>query len=117
MKWNSGIMIQILSIIIGILTVIPGVMKLAESSVMIKEFTEFGLPNWMLIYIGIAEVIVGIGLLIKPVRFLAAFANTLLLTWAVTATMALGMYAFAAVPVVICILSVVITAFYYKQVN
>jgi uncharacterized membrane protein YphA (DoxX/SURF4 family) len=58
----------------------PGVMKLIGSADMIKEFDEFGLPHWMLIYIGIAEVIVGIGLFIKPVRFFAAFANALLLT-------------------------------------
>jgi len=92
-------------------------MKLVGDVSMTYEFQEFGLPHWMLIYIGIAEVVVGIGLFIKPIRFFAAFTNALLLTWAVTATLASGMYVFATVPVVLCILSVVITAFYYKQVN
>ena len=115
MKRYSNKIIQILSITIGILTVMPGVMKLTASSNMIKEFNEFGLPHWMLIYIGIAEVIVGIGLFIKSVRFFAAFANVLLLTWAITATMTSGMYLFATIPFLLFILSVLITVFYYKQ--
>lgn len=92
----------------------PGVSKLIGRANMIKEFSEFGLPHWMLIYIGIAEVIVGFGLFIKPVRFLAAFANMLLLTWAITATMTSGMYLFATVPFVLFILSLIIAVFYYK---
>ena len=73
MKWNNVKIIQILSIIIGTITVMPGIMKLADSSRMIQEFNLLGLPHWMLIYIGIAEVVVGIGLFIKPVRFFCSF--------------------------------------------
>ena len=117
MKRNSCKIFQILSIIIGVLTIMPGVMKLTGSSSMINEFNQFELPHWMLIYIGITEIIVGIGLFIKSVRFFAAFANVLLLTWAITATMTSGMYLFATIPFILFVLSVSITVFYYKEIK
>ena len=71
----------------------------------------------MLYYIGFTEFIVGVGFLIKSIRFFATFANLLLLTWGVTATLSAGMYFFAIVPFVIFIISFIVADYYDKNIK
>ncbi len=50
-RLNSTRFIPILSILIGLLTILPGAQKLLNDSGMIEEFNNFGMPHWMLLYI------------------------------------------------------------------
>ena len=99
-----------LSVLLALLFLVSGSGKLANGETaggmtFDEQFVAWGLPAWFRFPVGLAEVAGAIGLLVPRLRFYAAAGLTAVMAGAILTHLRIGEAAFAAVPLVLALLT------------
>jgi hypothetical protein len=86
--------------ILSVMFLGPASFKLLSVSLAVEHFTTWGLPIWMMHFIGACELAGAIGLLIPQTRLAASFALFLLMVGGLFTHLVFGEYLFALMPIV-----------------
>ena len=89
-----------IAVLMSLMFLPPAVFKLTNFFLAVGFFTKWGIPLWMMHFIGASEVAGIIGLLVPRTRPAAAFALFLLMIGGLVTHLTHGEYFFAAMPVV-----------------
>ena len=82
---------QIIAYLLGAANLIFGITKLIGQADLTKEFTEiWHFPIWFMYFVGIAQVLGGIGLFTRQVRMPASLAMALIMIGAIATTIVAG---------------------------
>ena len=95
--------VKVASILLALLFLLNGGMKIA--GMMVDQFAIWGYPAWFQYLIGVVEVLVGVGFLRRPTRFLAAVIVIPIMAGAIYTLVRAGTVPQAAVPVVSLLLA------------
>src|SRR5262245_51461657 len=91
---------QTLAVVLGLMFLGPATFKLFNVSIAVEHFAAWGLPLWLMHFIGASELAGAIGLLIPRTRVAAAFAMSLLMVGGLVTHLVHGEYLFALMPIV-----------------
>jgi uncharacterized membrane protein YphA (DoxX/SURF4 family) len=81
---------QILAYVLGVAHVIFGVTKLAAVPALVEQFRGWELPLWMMYFVGVAQLLGGIGFFIRNIRLPSSFAMGLVMIGATVTVLASG---------------------------
>jgi uncharacterized membrane protein YphA (DoxX/SURF4 family) len=81
---------QILAYLLGVAHVIFGVTKLAAVPTLVEQFHAWQLPSWMLYFVGVAQLLGGIGFFVRNIRLPSSFAMGLVMIGATVTVLASG---------------------------
>ena len=81
---------KVLAWVLGAAHVVFAVPKLLGLPIMVEQFTAWGLPGWMMIFVGVAQLLGGLGLFIKNLRLPSSFAMALVMIGATVTVLASG---------------------------
>ena len=82
---------QIIAYLLGAANLIFGITKLIGQADLTKEFTEiWHFPIWFMYFVGIAQVLGGIGLFTRQLRMPASLAMALIMIGAIATTIVAG---------------------------
>lgn len=81
---------QILAYVLGVAHLVFGVTKLAAVPALVEQFRGWELPPWMMYFVGAAQLLGGIGLLIRNLRLPSSFAMGLVMIGATVTVLATG---------------------------
>lgn len=104
--------IQIIAYILGVANLIFGITKLIGQADLTKEFTEvWHFPLWFMYFVGVAQVLGGIGLFTRQLRMPASLAMALIMIGAMVTTIISGQ-----IPnVIICFVVLVLCMVVFKH--
>ena len=110
-----NILLWIIQVLVGLLFIFSGVMKFVMPYAEMIKDAPYALPHWFLLFIGICEVLGGIGLIVpwatgvkRPLTRLAASLLIIIMIGAVVFTLLSPTPGMAAVPAVVGILCALI---------
>ena len=92
--------LQKLAVLMSLMFLPPALFKLTDFFLAVQFFTKWGIPPWMMHFIGASELAGIIGLLMARTRPIAAFALFLLMLGGFVTHLTHGEYLFAMMPVV-----------------
>ncbi len=92
--------LQKLAVLMSLMFLPPALFKLTDFFLAVQFFTTWGIPLWMMHFIGASELAGIIGLLVPRTRPAAAFALFLLMIGGFVTHVTHGEYFFAVMPVV-----------------
>ena len=92
--------LQKLAVLMSLMFLPTAFFKLTDFSLAVQFFTNWGIPLWMMHFIGASELAGAIGLLVPRTRPAAAFALFLLMIGGFVTHVTHGEYFFAVMPVV-----------------
>lgn len=103
---------QILAYVLGAANLIFGITKLIGQVDLIKEFTEiWHFPLWFMYFVGIAQVLGGIGLFTRQLRMPASLAMAFIMIGAIVTTIISGQ-----IPnVIVCFIVLVLCMVVFKH--
>ncbi len=81
---------QILAYLLGVAHVIFGVTKLAAVSPLVEQFHGWQLPLWMMYFVGVAQLLGGVGFFVRNIRLPSSFAMGLVMLGATVTVLASG---------------------------
>ncbi|MEO5727982.1 MAG: DoxX family protein, partial [Byssovorax sp.] len=82
--------IQILAYVLGVAHVIFGVTKLAALPALVEQFHGWQLPPWMMYFVGVAQLLGGVGFFVRNLRLPSSFAMGLVMIGATVTVLASG---------------------------
>ena len=82
--------IQILAYVLGVAHVVFGATKLAAVPALVEQFRGWQLPLWMMYFVGVAQLLGGVGLFIRKLRLPSSFAMGLVMIGATVTVLASG---------------------------
>jgi uncharacterized membrane protein YphA (DoxX/SURF4 family) len=85
-----------LASVLGVAHLVFGVTKLVAIPTLVEQFRAWQLPPWMMTFVGVAQVLGGVGLLIRNLRLPSSFAMGLVMIGATVTVLATGREAFNA---------------------
>ena len=91
--------LQILSIGLAAMFIMPASFKLLSVGIAIEHFAKWGLPIWLMHFIGVSELAGAIGLLVPQTRLAAAFSLFLLMVGGLVTHLVNGELVFALMPI------------------
>jgi uncharacterized membrane protein YphA (DoxX/SURF4 family) len=86
----------VLASVLGVAHLVFGATKLAAVPALVEQFRAWQLPPWMMYFVGVAQVLGGIGLLVRNLRLPASFAMGLVMIGATVTVLATGHEVFNA---------------------
>jgi uncharacterized membrane protein YphA (DoxX/SURF4 family) len=92
--------LQTLAVIMSVMFLPTAMFKLTGFYLAVEFFTKWGIPLWMMRFIGASELAGAIGLLVPRTRPAAAFALLLLMVGGLVTHLTHGEYFFAVMPIV-----------------
>jgi uncharacterized membrane protein YphA (DoxX/SURF4 family) len=92
--------LQKLAVLMGLMFLPPALFKLTDFFLAVQFFTKWGIPAWMMHFIGASELAGITGLLVARTRPAAAFALFLLMIGGFVTHVTHSEYLFAIMPVV-----------------
>ena len=92
--------LQKLAVLMSLMFLPTAFFKLTDFFLAVQFFTKWGIPIWMMHFIGASELVGAIGLLAPRTRPAAAFALFLLMVGGFVTHVTHGEYFFAVMPVV-----------------
>jgi uncharacterized membrane protein YphA (DoxX/SURF4 family) len=92
--------LQKLAVLMSLMFLPPALFKLSNFFLAVQFFTKWGIPSWMMHFIGASELAGAIGLLVPRTRPAAAFALSLLMIGGLVTHLAHSEYVFAAMPII-----------------
>ena len=103
---------QIVAYVLGVAHLIFGATKLIGQADLAKEFTEiWHFPLWFMYFVGIAQVLGGIGLFTRQLRMPASLAMALIMIGAVATTIVSGQVVnviICAVVLILCLITFIV---------
>ncbi len=91
--------------VLGVAHLVFGATKLAAIPALVEQFRAWQLPPWMMYFVGVAQVLGGVGLLVRNLRLPSSFAMGLVMIGATVTVIATGHEVFnAPLTVVLAIL-------------
>ncbi len=81
---------QILAYLLGLAHVVFGTTKLAAVPAVVAQFRGWELPPWMMYFVGVAQLLGGIGFFIRNIRLPSSFAMGLVMIGATVTVLASG---------------------------
>ncbi len=81
---------QILAYVLGLAHVVFGATKLAAVPALVEQFRGWELPPWMMYFVGVAQLLGGIGFFIRNIRLPSSFAMGLVMIGATVTVLASG---------------------------
>lgn len=81
---------QILAYVLGLAHIVFGGTKLAALPQLVEQFHAWQLPPWMMYFVGVAQVLGGIGFFIRNIRLPSSFAMGLVMIGATVTLIATG---------------------------
>jgi uncharacterized membrane protein YphA (DoxX/SURF4 family) len=82
--------IQILAYVLGVAHLVFGATKLTAVAPVVAQFHAWGLPPWMMFFVGVAQMLGGAGFLVRNLRLPASFAMGLVMIGATVTLLATG---------------------------
>jgi uncharacterized membrane protein YphA (DoxX/SURF4 family) len=82
--------LQVLAYVLGVAHLVFGATKLTAVAPVVAQFHAWGLPPWMMLFVGAAQVLGGAGLCIRNLRLPASFAMGLVMVGATVTLLATG---------------------------
>lgn len=99
---------QIIAYVLGVAHLIFGVSKLIGQADLTKEFTEiWHFPLWFMYFVGVAQVLGGIGLITRQLRMPASLAMALIMIGAIATTIVSGQIGNVIICIVVLILCLI----------
>lgn len=92
----------VLASVLGVAHLVFGATKLLAIPALVEQFRAWQLPMWMMYFVGVAQVLGGVGLMIRQLRLPSSFAMGLVMVGAAVTVLATGHEA-ANAPVAIVI--------------
>jgi uncharacterized membrane protein YphA (DoxX/SURF4 family) len=92
--------LQTLAVIMSVMFLPTALFKLTDFFLAVQFFTKWGIPLWMMHFIGASELAGAIGLLVPRTRPAAAFALFLLMIGGLVTHLTHGEYFFAVMPII-----------------
>ncbi len=92
---------QILAYLLGAAHLVFAAPKLLGVAAMAAEFHRWGFPPWMTTFVGVAQLLGGVGLFVRNIRLPSAFAMGLVMIGATVTLAAAGEYVQMPVTLVI----------------
>ena len=92
--------LQTLSVGLAAMFIMPAAFKLLNVGIAVEHFATWGLPLWLMHFIGASELAGAIGLLVPRTRLAAAFSLFLLMVGGLVTHLVNGEYVFALMPIV-----------------
>jgi uncharacterized membrane protein YphA (DoxX/SURF4 family) len=89
-------LMPVLASVLGVAHLVFGATKLAAIPALVEQFRAWQLPPWMMYFVGTAQVLGGVGLLIRNLRLPSSFAMGLVMIGATVTVLATGHEAFNA---------------------
>jgi uncharacterized membrane protein YphA (DoxX/SURF4 family) len=86
----------IVAYVLGAAHLVFGGTKLAGVPMMAAQFEAWGLPRWMMVFVGVAQVLGGAGFFVRKLRLPSSFAMGLVMVGATVTVLATGHEAFNA---------------------
>jgi putative oxidoreductase len=80
----------VLASVLGVAHLVFGATKLAAVPTLVEQFRAWELPPWMMYLVGVAQVLGGIGLLVRNLRLPSSFAMGLVMIGATVTVLATG---------------------------
>jgi putative oxidoreductase len=90
---------QTIAVLVSLGFLVTGTLKLIHFSLAVHNFTTWGVPFWMMHFIGTCELAGAIGLLLARTRLAAAYALFVLMFGGLVTHLTFGEYAFALMPI------------------
>lgn len=81
---------QTLAYLLGVAHVIFGATKLAAVPTLVEQFQGWQLPSWMMYFVGVAQLLGGIGFFVRNIRLPSSFAMGLVMIGATVTVLASG---------------------------
>ena len=92
--------LQKIAVLMSLMFLPTALFKLTNFFLAVQFFTTWGIPLWMMHFIGASELAGAIGLLVPRTRPVAAFALFLLMIGGLVTHLTHGEYFFAAMPII-----------------
>jgi uncharacterized membrane protein YphA (DoxX/SURF4 family) len=92
--------LQKLAVLMCVMFLPTALFKLTNFFLAVQFFTKWGIPLWMMHFIGASELAGAIGLLVPRTRPAAAFALSLLMIGGLVTHLTHGEYFFAVMPII-----------------
>jgi len=92
--------LQKVAVLMSVMFVPTALFKLTDFFLAVQFFTKWGIPLWMMHFIGASELASAVGLLVPRTRPAAAFALFLLMIGGLVTHLTHGEYFFAVMPIV-----------------
>jgi len=92
--------LQRVAVIMSVMFLPTALFKLTDFFLAVQFFTKWGIPHWMMHFIGASELAGAIGLLMPRTRAAAAFALFLLMIGGLVTHLTHGEYFFAVMPII-----------------
>jgi putative oxidoreductase len=86
----------IVAVVLGLAHLGFGATKLVAIPTLVDQFRAWQLPPWMMYFVGVAQVLGGVGLLIRNLRLPSSFAMALVMIGATVTVLATGHEVFNA---------------------
>jgi uncharacterized membrane protein YphA (DoxX/SURF4 family) len=100
----------VLATVLGLAHVVFGATKLVGFPTLVEQFRAWQLPPWMMYFVGVAQVLGGVGLLIRNLRLPSSFAMGLVMIGATVTVLATGHEVFnAPLTIVLALLCFAVT--------
>ena len=81
---------RILAYALGVAHVVFGVTKLVAVPAMVEQFRGWQLPLWMMYFVGVAQLLAGLGFFVRNLRLPSSFAMGLVMIGATVTVLASG---------------------------
>ena len=91
--------LQKIAVLMSLMFLPTALFKLTDFFLAVQFFTKWGIPLWMMHFIGASELAGAIGLLVPRTRPAAAFALLLMMVGGLVTHLTHGEYFFAAMPI------------------
>ena len=91
---------QKLAVLMSLMFLPTAIFKLTDFFLAVQFFTKWGIPLWLMHFIGVSELAGAVGLLMPRTRPLAAFALFVLMIGGLVTHLTHGEYFFAAMPII-----------------
>jgi putative oxidoreductase len=114
MSKSKTITLWVASGLVAALFLFAGGTKLLMPAQMKASFAQIGYPGWFATFIGVCEVLGGIGVLIPRVAGLAAACLSIIMVGAVYTVVSLHQYSQAVVPAVVFVVLIWILGVRFK---
>jgi len=96
----TGKQLRNLSALVSLMFLMPACFKLFDVSIAVEHFAKWGIPVWMMHFIGASELAGAIGLLVRRTRLAASFSLFLLMIGGLLTHLVNGELLFALMPIV-----------------
>jgi uncharacterized membrane protein YphA (DoxX/SURF4 family) len=95
----------VVAVVLGIAHLAFGATKLLAIPTLVEQFRAWQLPNWMMYFVGVAQVLGGVGLLVRNLRLPSSLAMGLVMVGATVTVLASGHEVFNAPLTIVLALS------------